>query len=353
MTATAELNSSAMSAAPRTKTSTNNEAAAAPWCTEERRTSTTRTGNPAFRQKKSTLKSKLLKLGPMKRDTSLTSDSSSITTSSTLDDADSHPAAAGVLIRQLPVDRQPLLPPRSPLQKQQIVESLQHQFSPRLLMPTPSELPSKQVDPERFLGPIDLDGVSGDDEEGFEVVDAGGLKHVHARLAPKVNKSALNVDDEHELDMFLRRWQASNAQFREGSPLPVDVDTFLSDVCFSPEDYEEFILDEVELCRELVGYQEGCEPELITDCSLMTWNEEDEENDNIRKDASRPPSTSAATANSKSTPGLKQKRPPSSTPTSISSGSRPPSATYSRTYGHRPAQRMYSVTALPPSAAEV
>jgi hypothetical protein len=202
------------------------------------------------------------------------------------------------------------------------------------------------------LGPIDVDGVSGDDDEGFEVVDSGALKNVQVRLAPRVNKSALNIDDEHELDMFLRRWQASNAPFREGPPLPVDVDTLLSDVCFQPEDYEEFILDEVELCRELVGYQEGCEPELITDCSLMTWNE-DEDHENIRKDTSRPPSTSAATANSKSTPGLKQKRPPPSTPTSISSGSRPPSATYSRTAGHRPAQRMYSVTALPPSAAEV
>lgn len=93
---------------------------------------------------------------------------------------------------------------------------------------------------------------------------------------------------------------------------PVDIDDFI------PEDsywsyFHEIVLDESSYCRGLAGYEEGFEPETITDLSqIKDWgdqvgDDDDELDESAIKDYTKP-STSAATANSKSAASPRQRR---------------------------------------------
>ena len=61
---------------------------------------------------------------------------------------------------------------------------------------------------------------------------------------------------------------------------PVDVDDFIPEDSYWAMDTHEFILDELELSRQLIGYHEGCEPPMINDISLLT-DDDDEDDDEV------------------------------------------------------------------------
>jgi hypothetical protein len=58
---------------------------------------------------------------------------------------------------------------------------------------------------------------------------------------------------------------------------PVDVDDFIPEDSYWAMDTHEFVLDEIELSRQLIGYQEGCEPPMINDVSLLADEDDGEE----------------------------------------------------------------------------
>jgi hypothetical protein len=60
---------------------------------------------------------------------------------------------------------------------------------------------------------------------------------------------------------------------------PVDVDDFIPEDSYWAMDTHEFILDELELSRQLIGYHEGCEPPTINDISLLTDDDDDDDED--------------------------------------------------------------------------
>ena len=62
---------------------------------------------------------------------------------------------------------------------------------------------------------------------------------------------------------------------------PVDVDDFIPEDSYWAMDTHEFILDELEFTRQLIGYHEGCEPPMINDISLLTDDDDDEEDDPV------------------------------------------------------------------------
>lgn len=110
--------------------------------------------------------------------------------------------------------------------------------------------------------------------------------------------------------------QQQQQQQRIANSCPVDVDDFIPEESYWYHDHE-VILDEDEIWRGLVGYQEGFEPETINDVSLMTWNEEDDEDGDDFKSAKvlnvagqHRGNTTAAMANSTSAASRQQRQLP-------------------------------------------
>jgi hypothetical protein len=323
--------------------------------------------------KKSTRKHKFFRRVPSRKDAS-NNDSASTATSSTLDDmsATGHNSDPGVvvMVRRLSPDRQTLLlPPPSPQPPQSLqpphqsiiftsaeskllLDRLRQQDQHALKTETPSERT------ERFLGPIDLDTLSDDDNDGNDrsactsPVNLNSVAMIPSATIPGEQLSRENSDrstaysaiiasllasanvvnepvakalpqNSEELDEYLKQ-VAEGSSFGSGQlsassaePGPIDVDDFIPEDSYWSHDDDEFILDEDEdeIYRGLAGYQEGCEPGVITDLSLVTWNEEedDDEEDELLLDIagkyinSSLQNSSAATANSKSEASRKQR----------------------------------------------
>lgn len=145
-------------------------------------------------------------------------------------------------------------------------------------------------------------------------------------------------------DNALLLWLSSRSG---GSDVPTDVDDFLRMEDDRPQEGSvEFFVDEIQLCRELCGYQEGCEPELITDCSLLTWDEaeEDDEDDDVRPHPSkhqhvivRPPPRDGSLLNQRTVPIGHRPIPNSST---LHYGSASHGRSHQRQQHHQPLQRV-------------
>lgn len=174
---------------------------------------------------------------------------------------------------------------------------------------------------ERSMGPIDLDTLCeefvapNENNPNDPVIMIPGPVDVDALLEPMESSfdSMLQQQEQEQQHLLMTTTEDTvsikeNCDTEQISSLkgdgvgdqetvnsygPVDVDDLIPDELIETNDYVyEYILDEVDICRRLEGYEEGFEPEVVTDISeetILQWNKDiaAEEEEEYERDKNR------------------------------------------------------------------